>query len=196
MRQAVPPRRRTFARKMRADSTKAENVLWQALRNKQLGGLKFKRQVPLDGYILDFVCFEARLIVEVDGGQHSESSRDAVRDRHLPARFFHATNDDAVKEHRRSVLRDFAGSQGPAAGPVNATSVIIANADAGAISPWWGEWIFTILAERRARRATARRSAARPAPAGRAVIAIARSPATLPSATPAKFRHRWRCRRR
>ncbi len=45
---------------MRADSTKAENVLWQALRNKQLEGLKFKRQVPLDGYILDFVCFEAQ----------------------------------------------------------------------------------------------------------------------------------------
>ncbi|WP_348627247.1 DUF559 domain-containing protein [Mesorhizobium sp. M4B.F.Ca.ET.058.02.1.1] len=47
------------------------------LRNRQLEGLKFKRQVPLDGYILDFVCFEARLIVEVDGGQHSESERDA-----------------------------------------------------------------------------------------------------------------------
>ena len=58
---------------MRANSTKAENVLWQALRNKQLEGLKFKRQVPLDGYILDFVCFDARLIVEVDGGQHAES---------------------------------------------------------------------------------------------------------------------------
>ena len=58
---------------MRADSTKAENVLWQALRNKQIEGLKFKRQVPLDGYILDFVCFEAKLIVEVDGGQHAES---------------------------------------------------------------------------------------------------------------------------
>jgi very-short-patch-repair endonuclease len=48
---------------MRADATKSENVLWQALRNRQLAGLKFKRQVPLRGYILDFVCFEARLIV-------------------------------------------------------------------------------------------------------------------------------------
>jgi very-short-patch-repair endonuclease len=43
---------------MRADATKAENLLWQALRNKQLEGLKFKRQAPLGGYILDFVCFE------------------------------------------------------------------------------------------------------------------------------------------
>jgi len=65
---------------MRADATKAENLLWQALRNRQLAGLKFKRQVPLGGYILDFVCFEARLIVEVDGGQHSESRRDTERD--------------------------------------------------------------------------------------------------------------------
>ena len=63
---------------MRADSTKAENMLWQALRNKQLEGLKFKRQVPLDGYILDFVCFDARLIVEVDGSQHAELTSDAA----------------------------------------------------------------------------------------------------------------------
>jgi very-short-patch-repair endonuclease len=68
---------------MRSDATKAENMLWQALRNRQLEGLKFKRQAPLDGYILDFVCFEARLIVEVDGGQHSGSTRDVRRDRHF-----------------------------------------------------------------------------------------------------------------
>src|SRR5688500_18434105 len=79
----IPPPHRAFARAMRDDSTKAENVLWQALRGRQLEGLKFKRQVPLDGYILDFVCFEARLIVEVDGGQHSESQRDKVRDLHF-----------------------------------------------------------------------------------------------------------------
>ena len=59
---------------MRTDATKAETLLWQALRNKQLEGLKFKRQVPLDGYILDFVCFEARLIVEVG----STRSHDAM----------------------------------------------------------------------------------------------------------------------
>jgi very-short-patch-repair endonuclease len=73
---------------MRADSTKAENLLWQALRRKALNGLKFKRQVPLDGYILDFVCFDVRLIVEVDGGQHGESQYDAVRDRHFEAQGF------------------------------------------------------------------------------------------------------------
>jgi very-short-patch-repair endonuclease len=83
LRQPVQSLQRAFARKMRADATKAENLLWQAVRNKQLEGLKFKRQVPLDGYILDFVCFEARLIVEVDGSQHSGSVRDVVRDRHF-----------------------------------------------------------------------------------------------------------------
>src|SRR5690606_33621414 len=86
MRQRVPPRHRTFARAMRSDATKAENLLWQALRNRKLDGLKFRRQVPLDGYILDFVCFEARLIVEVDGGQHSQSARDAVRERHFESK--------------------------------------------------------------------------------------------------------------
>ncbi|EAB6718409.1 DUF559 domain-containing protein, partial [Salmonella enterica subsp. enterica] len=52
MRQAIPPAHRRFARAMRTDATKAENLLWQAIRNRQLEGLKFRRQVPLDGYIL------------------------------------------------------------------------------------------------------------------------------------------------
>jgi very-short-patch-repair endonuclease len=54
---AIPPdSRRKFARAMRDDSTKAENMLWQQLRNRQMDGHKFRRQVPLRGYILDFVC--------------------------------------------------------------------------------------------------------------------------------------------
>ena len=84
----APEAHRTFARAMRRDATGAENVLWQALRNRQLEGLKFKRQVPLGGYILDFLCFAERLIVEVDGGQHSESARDAERDRYFTAQGF------------------------------------------------------------------------------------------------------------
>ena len=85
---------------MRADATKAENLLWQALRAKQLEGLKFRRQVPLDGYILDFVCFEASLIVEVDGGQHSQSADDAVRDRHFERQGFRTLrvwNDEVTR---------------------------------------------------------------------------------------------------
>lgn len=118
MRQPVPPAHRAFARSMRADSTKAENVLWQALRSKQLEGLKFKRQVPLDGYILDFVCFEARLIVEVDGGQHSESQSDAVRDRHFEAagfRVLRCWNDEVLKNLDGvclAILREARGRSG------------------------------------------------------------------------------------
>jgi very-short-patch-repair endonuclease len=65
---------------MRNDSTRAENLLWQQIRNRQMACAKFRRQVPLRGYILDFVDFEDRLIIEVDGSQHAESPRDAVRD--------------------------------------------------------------------------------------------------------------------
>jgi len=80
IRQDVPPRIRAFARDMRRDSTLAENLLWQAIRNRKLGGFKFKRQVPLGGLILDFVCLEILLIVELDGSQHSGSQADARRD--------------------------------------------------------------------------------------------------------------------
>jgi very-short-patch-repair endonuclease len=117
-RQIIQPLRRAFARKMRADATKAENLLWQALRNRQLEGLKFKRQVPLDGYILDFVCFEARLIIEVDGGQHSESERDVVRDRHFGGKGFRTIrfwNDDVDRSLDGvclTILREVKGRSG------------------------------------------------------------------------------------
>ena len=65
---------------MRNDATKAENMLWQQLRSRQMDGAKFRRQVPLKGYILDFVCFEEMLIIEVDGSQHAGSKRDERRD--------------------------------------------------------------------------------------------------------------------
>ena len=83
-----PATHRKFARAMRNDSTKAENMLWQQLRNRQMDGHKFRRQVPLDGYILDFLCMEARLIIEVDGGQHAESSRDEARGAYFRAHGF------------------------------------------------------------------------------------------------------------
>lgn len=80
MRHQLPAINRHRARSMRVDATPAEAMLWQALRDRRLGGFKFRRQVPLKGYILDFVCFDARLIVEVDGGQHGESVSDSRRD--------------------------------------------------------------------------------------------------------------------
>ena len=70
------------ARELRKNPTEAEHMLWRHLRLRQLGGCKFRRQQPIGKYIVDFVCFEKRLIVEVDGGQHSgninyDSERDA-----------------------------------------------------------------------------------------------------------------------
>src|SRR5688572_23763946 len=66
------PRLLTFARDMRRESTDAERKLWQRLRNRQLDGFKFRRQAPLAGYVLDFYCDEAKLAVELDGGQHND----------------------------------------------------------------------------------------------------------------------------
>ncbi len=60
----------TRARQLRRHSTEAESALWKHLRARQLDGYKFRRQVPLGQYVVDFVCFERRLIVEVDGGHH------------------------------------------------------------------------------------------------------------------------------
>ncbi len=80
MRHQPPPVHRQRARTMRIDPTAPEAVLWQVLRDRRMEGVKFRRQVPLKGYIVDFVCFEARLIIEVDGGQHAGSAADAVRD--------------------------------------------------------------------------------------------------------------------
>jgi len=76
-------------------------MLWQALRGGKLEGLKFKRQVPIDGFIVDFVCFEARLIIEVDGGQHSENAADAERDAHFERQGFRTLrfwNDEVERE--------------------------------------------------------------------------------------------------
>ena len=69
------------AKAMRSAPTDAEHRLWTILRAKRLRNLKWRQQVKFDDrYIADFVCFEHRMIVEADGGQHSESSGDAVRD--------------------------------------------------------------------------------------------------------------------
>ena len=60
------------ARILRRQSSEAENVLWRHLRARRLMGYKFRRQVVITPYIVDFACLEARLIIEVDGGQHSD----------------------------------------------------------------------------------------------------------------------------
>ena len=73
----------TLAKRMRRESTDAERKLWSILRAKRLVGWKFKRQQQLDFYIVDFVCFSARLIVEADGSQHAENVADEARTSYL-----------------------------------------------------------------------------------------------------------------
>ena len=88
---------RERAKSMRSTQTPAEHRLWQILRGKRLAGFKFKRQLPIDQYIVDFVCLRQRLILEADGGQHSANRRDRSRDSYLEAQGFRILrfwNDD------------------------------------------------------------------------------------------------------
>ena len=79
--------RKAFAADLRRQPTDAERRLWQVLRARQLHGLKFRRQHGLERYIVDFACPEARLIVELDGGQHADrAERDAARTRVLESK--------------------------------------------------------------------------------------------------------------
>ena len=72
------------SRSLRSNQTEAEQRLWYYLRARRFSGLKFKRQKPVGNYIVDFVCFSPKLIVEVDGGQHAEQEQyDDSRDRWL-----------------------------------------------------------------------------------------------------------------
>ena len=77
------------ARALRKNQTDAESRLWRLLRNRQVAGAKFRRQVPIDKYIVDFVCMENKLIIELDGGQHAEAKEyDEQRTRELEKRGF------------------------------------------------------------------------------------------------------------
>src|SRR5690606_38839795 len=78
----------TFAKHLRSNMTDAEHLLWRHLRAHRLEGGKFRRQQPLGPYVVDFVHFGARLIVEADGGQHNGSASDSVRDAWLKGQGF------------------------------------------------------------------------------------------------------------
>ena|SRR5882724_2165595 len=76
------------ARRLRSNMTDAERKLWFALRDRRFTNFKFRRQVPVGPFIADFLCYDARLVIEVDGGQHAESVRDSRRDQWLAANNF------------------------------------------------------------------------------------------------------------
>ena len=71
------------ARRLRSDATDAERALWRRLRSRSLDGHKFVRQEPIGPYTVDFICRKARLIIEVDGGQHADNQHDVIRDQWL-----------------------------------------------------------------------------------------------------------------
>jgi len=75
-----------IAQRLRREATKAERILWRAINRGQIEGFKFRRQVPLCGYIVDFACHEARIVVELDGATHStddELAADADRQKKI-----------------------------------------------------------------------------------------------------------------
>ena len=101
------------ARSLRKADNDAERALWSVLRNRQLNGAKFTRQLSIGPYFADFACREEHLVVELDGSQHADSLRDAIRDRYLERigyrvlRFWNHEvfeDTDVVLEHVVAVL--------------------------------------------------------------------------------------------
>ena len=103
--------KRGLARDLRTHATEVERKLWQMLRGKKMGELRFRRQQPIGPYIVDFFCPSARLIVELDGSQHYEekaAAYDKARTRWLEAhgyRVLRFTNVDFLKEQSATLDR-------------------------------------------------------------------------------------------
>lgn len=98
---------RRFARTLRRHQTSAEDALWQQLRGRRLAGTKWRRQVTLGPYIVDFLCLSAKLVVEVDGQQHADALLyDAARTREIESQGFtvlRVTNQE-VRERLDDIL--------------------------------------------------------------------------------------------
>ena len=111
----VPSRLRSNARALRKNSTAAERILWSELRDHRLNGASFRRQVPVATYIADFVCHAAKLVIELDGGQHFSDAQevaDARRSAIIEAKGFRVlrfSNHD-VMTNRVGVLETIAAA--------------------------------------------------------------------------------------
>jgi len=94
----------TFARSLRKDQTPGEKVLWRKIRERRFHGLKFRRQVPIGPYIVDFLCVEKNLIIEIDGDSHygqGAQERDAKREAYLQVQGF-----DILRVGNRQVTQE------------------------------------------------------------------------------------------
>jgi very-short-patch-repair endonuclease len=114
MRNDIPLAAKSRARDMRRTLTDAERKLWYALRDRRLQTVKFRRQAPVVPYIADFLCVQHRLVVEVDGSQHVQSSRDAARDAWLQREGYRVLRfwNHEVLTARESVLATIAAACG------------------------------------------------------------------------------------
>jgi len=105
-------KRNSRPNEMRKNPTDAERRMWRSLRDRQLGGYKFRRQMPIGPYIADFACVQARVVVEVDGSQHLESVEyDQERHAYLQAQGYKVVrfwNHDVLK-HTNVVLEKMLG---------------------------------------------------------------------------------------
>lgn len=92
---------RDRARRLRKEMSDAERTLWARIRRRQIDGCQFRRQFPLGRYIVDFICFERQLVIEVDGGQHTEQKQyDERRTQWLEAEGFRVLrfwNDEVLR---------------------------------------------------------------------------------------------------
>ncbi len=95
---------RLRARALRSRMTDAERKLWFALRDRRFARCKFRRQVPIGPFIADFICYQVRLVVELDRGQHAESLSDKRRDR-----WFSANNFQVMRFWNNDVLKNLEG---------------------------------------------------------------------------------------
>lgn len=108
----------TLARSLRQRATVAERELWSRLRRRQVAGLRFRRQVPIGPFVVDFLCLERRLIIEVDGDVHSHPSRiqsDILRERWLAGQGFKVLRlaNSTVIDEPDAVLEAIAAALGP-----------------------------------------------------------------------------------
>jgi very-short-patch-repair endonuclease len=111
----VPDKSRAgLARGLRRRSTDAEQLIWQHLRARRLGGLKFRRQHPIGRYVVDFVCLECRLVVELDGSQHTDCQTDEIRTRVLANAGFRVLRfwDNDVLRNTEAVLASILAAAG------------------------------------------------------------------------------------
>src|SRR5712675_2151542 len=111
----ISSRLRANARALRKNSTDAERILWSELRDHRLNRASFRRQVPIENYIADFICHAAKLVIELDGGQHfsdGQEAADAKRSATIEARGFRVlrfSNHD-VMANRAGVLETIAAA--------------------------------------------------------------------------------------